>query len=133
MHQGIIRLSALFLFFFISFVASSQNKTIAGSFEFKKLSDENQREFYSKAIMGADMESYRSRDKRVTLKFDNGFELELFSAKEMVVKGIQVNPNSYEETHDKKIEYPVFVINSKGFLLAQVRTIDPKIEASKNN
>ena len=112
------------LFLLLSFsLFSNKNSaqtTFKNSFAVNKLANADNEAFYQKSIEAADMESYRLKDKRTTLVFENGFEVEMFSAKELFVKGEAINPNSYKESFAPKYELPIFNILDTGHLTARV-------------
>jgi len=58
----------------------------------------------------------------VLLSFDNGFELELQSAKELFLKNQQININNYEISRAPNVEPPVFNVLPSGQLTARVST-----------
>lgn len=98
----------------------AQSKTIPGSYTIINNKHPENETFYRKSVDGADMEQFRLRDKRVLLSFDNGFELELQSAKELFLKNQQVNVNNYEVSRGSNTEPPVFNILPSGQLTARV-------------
>ncbi|HXB42397.1 MAG TPA: hypothetical protein VNZ49_17795 [Bacteroidia bacterium] len=98
---------------------SAQTKTLANSFVILNNKLPEKTAFYTKSIEAADMEQYRLRDKRVHLEFENGFEVELYSAKELFVKGEILNINNYPVTHGTG-KLPVFGILPNGHLTAKV-------------
>ena len=109
----------IFIFFIlIPDIGFAQNKTISGSFEIKNLKDENQKIFYTKSILAADMENYRLKDKRVVLQFNNGFELEMLSAKEVFMKDNSFDPSSYPVDFPGRYLLPTFNILPGGQLEA---------------
>ena len=101
-----------------SAVLKAQNKTLANSFVLLNNKFPDKADFYKKSIEAADMEQYRLRDKRVHLEFENGFEVELYSAKELFVNGQGLNLNQYEINPHGQV--PVFNILPSGHLTAKV-------------
>ena len=97
----------------------AQNKTLANSFVIVNNKAPEKTEFFTKSILAADMEQYRLRDKRVHLEFENGFEIELYSAKELFVKGENLNMNNYPLSSGIG-KPPVFNILQNGQLTAKV-------------
>ncbi len=112
-------------FFALTFLVSmhvnlvAQNKTLPNSFVIMNNKSPEKTDFFAKSIEAADMEQYRLRDKRVHLEFENGFEVELYSAKELFVKGATININSYQVSIGKG-QQPVFDILPNGHLTAKV-------------
>jgi hypothetical protein len=104
----------------------SQSKTIPNSYSLISNKHPEKEAFYKKSIEAADMEQYRLRNKRVMLSFDNGFELELQSAKELFLKNSQINMNNYEVALSPGSESPVFNILDSGHLTARVLTQSKK-------
>ena len=64
----------------------AQSKTIPNSFSILNNKSPEKEAFYKKCIEAADMEQYRLRTQRSRLIFENGFEVELLSAKELFLK-----------------------------------------------
>ncbi len=95
-------------------------QTIPNSFVFISNTNPEKEAFYKKSILAADMEQYRLRDKRVRLTFDNGFEIELLTAKELFLNNQKINMNVYETTLAPEAEQPVFTILDSGHLTARV-------------
>lgn len=114
-------LQALVLAFFFlggSGALTAQNKTLANSFVILNNKFPDKADFYKKSIEAADMEQYRLRDKRVHLEFENGFEVELYSAKELFVNGQTLNLNQYQTNPHGQV--PIFNILPTGHLTAKV-------------
>ena len=85
----------LFLPCFIinSAAQNSDTKTMQNSFVIHGKLTNEQITFYTKSILAANMEQFRLKTQTVTLKFKNGFLLELTSAKELMLKNTQANIN----------------------------------------
>ena len=115
--QKLFFIAAVLVCFTTKLVA--QNKTISNSFVIVNNKSPEKTDFFIKSIEAADMEQYRLRDKRVHLEFENGFEVELYSAKELFVKGEPLNMNNYPLSKDTG-NPPVFGILSNGLLTAKV-------------
>jgi len=96
----------------------AQDKTLPNSFAIVNNTSPNPDEFYRNSIAAADMEQYRLRDKRLRLEFENGFEVELYSAKELFVSGQALNLNLYQQESGGQL--PVFAILPNGHLTAKV-------------
>lgn len=88
-----------------------------------KLSDEELSKYVT-AIEKADMNSYRNRTKRQILTFDNGLKVELYSAKELIIKGINLDINDYQDTRDPKFTFPTFHLAENGYLVALYKKIE---------
>ena len=85
----------LLAFFLSSFFAFSQ-KTIENSFKIENTTNSTlSQQFIERALLKADLEPYRDKDKNVTLVFSNGFEVELFSAASLVSKGLLPETTNY--------------------------------------
>jgi hypothetical protein len=108
-----------FLFTFCCF--SQKTTTLTESFEIINNSAPDQSEFYTQSILNSNLEPYRLKDKRVTLKFKNGFSLVLLSAKELFVKGLNINMNSYKELHDTSVPLPIFSVTPNGWIGAEIQ------------
>lgn len=97
----------------------AQTSTLPNSYVLLNNQWPEKTEFFTKSINAADMEQYRLRDKRARLEFENGFEMELYSAKELFVNGAKLNINNYPVTHGNN-QTPVFNILPSGHLAAKV-------------
>lgn len=113
------------LFLCLQAFAFAQNKTIPNSFIILNNSNAGQAGFYTQSIEAASMEQYRLRDKRTRLTFENGFEIELYSAKELFVNGNPININNYPLDHGQG-QLPVFAVLPSGHLTAKVFTQQKK-------
>lgn len=109
----------IFVVLMVSAIAVfSQSKTIPNSFKIINNQHPEKETFYIVSIGKADMEKYRLKDKQVTLKFENGFECLMLSAKELFMNGSSINAASYEESFSPKFPLPVFNILESGQLMA---------------
>lgn len=114
------------LFLFITINANSQNS----SYTFRIISPYtlSQEDFYKQSIASANLESYRLRNERVILNFKGGFQVELYSAEEILQRGIsQINPMDYLLSFPKDFKLPLFEVHSNGMLSAEF-TNTTKIE-----
>jgi hypothetical protein len=98
-------------------------QTIPNSFKLTNNLHTEKEAFYVASIEKADMEKYRLKDKEVTLKFENGFECTLFSAKELFMNGRSINAASYEESFPRRFMLPVFTILESGQLMARYQNM----------
>lgn len=78
---------------------------------------------YENAILTANMESFRNKTTRTTLYFDNGLTIELLSAQELYILGVNINPNDYVDSRDPKFTFPTFHLTNEGHLLAFYQSI----------
>ena len=99
---------------------AQQNQTIPGSFSIIGEDNQTQKTFYVQSIEKADMEKFRLRNDDVALHFQNGFECVLFSAKSLIIKGFNVDPNLYKDKFDLTYTLPVFTIQPSGQLVGEV-------------
>jgi hypothetical protein len=116
----------LTLVFFLSsfgFAWAQNAHTPKGSFEIIGNKSPEKAEFFTESIAKADLESYRLKSTCDTLEFKNGFSVVLLSAKEMYLKGINVNVNSYNESRSPKVPLPLFVVFDNGWLGAEVKSV----------
>lgn len=120
-----IRLAGMAFALCLSLALSAQTKTIPNSFIILNNSNADKTAFYTQSIGAANMEQYRLRDKRVRLVFENGFEAELYSAKELFVNGQPLNINNYPVSHGQG-QLPVFTVLPNGHLAARVFTQEKK-------
>jgi hypothetical protein len=81
---------------------------------------------YITAIANADMESFRYQNKRCTIVFDNGLQVELLSATEVQALGIQINISEYKSEDTSGWIQPVFHLNNDGTLSAMYTKPDLK-------
>lgn len=63
---------------------------------------------YELAIKGASIEQYRFETKSNILVFDSGVKVELKSAKECYVLGVNIDSHSYDDYRDPKYTDPIF-------------------------
>lgn len=124
----------LLLFFITSFNVGTilaQNKTtIKNSFiihgtELKP----TEVDFYTKSIEAADFEQFRLQTETVVLKFKNGFNLELISAKDLVVRNIKsdLDINTYTNyAANANYKYPLFEIIASGWVMAATESSSTK-------
>jgi hypothetical protein len=101
-----------------------QTKTIPNSFVIKNNSGKVKDGLITSAITNANMESYRLKDKDVTLHFEEGFDCMLYSAKSLFVKGISIDANSYKSDFTERYKLPIFSISASGILIAKHETFD---------
>lgn len=72
---------------------------------------------YEDALSAANMDSHRLRDKRAVIIFETGVTVELFSAKELVSLGYNVNPEEFEVEKNPSSQRPVFAIGPNNYIL----------------
>ncbi len=108
----------------------AQAKTIPNSFEIKDLKDPSKLNFYTESISNSNMESYRLKDKRNVVKFENGFNLELYSATELKAKNNSLNINNYVSDIVKTDHDPKLNVHSSGIIVILHETNNAKF---KNN
>lgn len=104
------------VFCFISLIGFTQ--TIPNSFKIINNRHSENEAFYIASITKADMEKYRLRDKEVTLRFENGFDCVMIPAKQLFLKGMNINASNYEEKFPPLFALPVFNIIPDGHLMA---------------
>jgi hypothetical protein len=121
--------SALFFLLLLSnegYSQTGQSRTLSNSFVIHGKLTDDQLKFYTKSIEAADFEQFRCKEQTITLKFKNGFELELLSAKDLTVKnkvqGIDFNKYS-DPVANPGYVYPLFEIHETGFITAEVQSI----------
>jgi hypothetical protein len=69
-------------------------------------------------ISKGNYEGYRLLDRRTTLSFDNGFEIILLSANEMLHSGLIGNTSAYPAAFPDKYTLPVFHLAAGGWVSA---------------
>lgn len=78
---------------------------------------------YEEALAKADLDRYRYFDKRSTLHFENGLNVELLSANELQAQGIAVKTDRVRTADPEFDTKPVFRLTPDGILLEiQTRT-----------
>lgn len=75
-------------------------------------------EKYKLALEKANMDNYRNKTRNQIIEFDNGLKIELFSAKELVIRGYSINVNEFTDERDPKFTFPTFHLTDTGDLLA---------------
>lgn len=78
---------------------------------------------YENAVLTANMESYRNKTSRTKLQFVNGLTIELLSAQELYILGVNINPSDYTDSRDPRFTFPIFDLSSEGYLLALYKSI----------
>ncbi len=113
------------LIVFSSFWSFAQ--TPPGSFVCKmQTRQELSAEQINAALVKQDLEPYRLYDKRTTLKFDNGFDVELLSAKELEALHMIPDAATYHEVFLPGFRMPVFHMAGSGFVTAAYTIFDKK-------
>jgi hypothetical protein len=72
------------------------------------------------------LEAYRLRDKETIVFFENGFEIILFSAKQLLSTGKIQDANIYPIDFDRGYEIPRYTLLDNGNFLAAHKTIQVK-------
>lgn len=83
-------------------------------------------DFFTKSIEAADFEQFRLQTQTVLVTFKNGFNLELISAKDLVVRNIKadLDVNAYTNyPPNANYKYPLFEILPSGWVTAAVESI----------
>jgi hypothetical protein len=121
---------AIFYFIFLLTIGtlSAQNKTINGSFKIVDLADNSKLDFYTQAIENANFEQYRLVEQDLKITFENGFVLELFSAKKCLLLNKITSIGSYSTSSNFDQTKPVFVVNSDGLVLIKYTTKESKFK-----
>jgi len=117
-----------FIFMLAVFSLSAQNKTIKGSFNIVNLADNAKLDFYTKAIENANFEQYRLAEQDLKITFENGFVLELFSAKKCLLLNKIASIESYSTSSSFDETKPVFSVNNDGFVLIKYTTKESKFK-----
>ncbi|MCO5259413.1 MAG: hypothetical protein M9916_04655 [Crocinitomicaceae bacterium] len=75
---------------------------------------------YEIALESADLEAYRYRSEIDTLSFDNGVKFILYSAEDLLSKGLSIDLNNYKNPIEIDKEYikPIFKLTPEGWLIA---------------
>jgi hypothetical protein len=109
------------IYFFLVFKGNvfCQLKTLPNSFVLQGDFDKSKTSFYENSILAASMETYRLKESDVVLKFKDGFECVMYSAKSLFLKGISIEVNNYKDSFPKDYILPIFTIYSNGQLGAE--------------
>lgn len=99
----------------------SQAKTLPNSFILQGDFDKSKTEFFKNSILAASMETYRLKESDVVLKFKEGFECVIFSAKKCFLQGANINVNDYKTEFNADYYLPIFSIDPSGHILAEVK------------
>lgn len=83
-------------------------------------------------IAKANLESYRLQDKRITLSFDNGFDIVLLSANELEQKGLIHNASTYQSAYSPSFKMPHFHLNDAGIICAEHPITNAKYSKGNN-
>lgn len=106
--------------------------TIPGSFNVLNETNAAKHGFYVQSIEAANLETFRLKDKRVVIHFDNGFDLELLSAQELFIQGKLTDASIYPVDKPKGYKEPVMTVLDNGKLVAAVNTEKPVKKANVN-
>lgn len=111
-------LIATFAFLVLSNDLTAQATTPINSFKISNNKSPDKEELYKITIAKADMENFRLKEKTVTLKFAEGFECVLLSAKTLANMGVSVNINDYKNDFPENFVMPAFSIAPNGTIIA---------------
>ena len=111
-------LVAIFICFFSSNLFS-QEKTLPNSFEITGNYDKTKLDFYKSSILAASMEGYRLKEKDITIKFKEDFEVVIYSAKTLFLRGVNVDINNYKDEFPSEYTLPLFSVDVNGHILAE--------------
>lgn len=120
----------VFYFIFLMTIGtlSAQTKTISGSFKIVGLADDSKLDFYTRAIENANFEQYRLVEQDLKISFENGFILELFSAKKCQLLNKIASIDTYATSSNFDETKPAFVVNNDGFILIKYTTKETKFK-----
>ena len=125
------RLLPIILLLFISGFARGQD-TRANSFEC--MLNPGYQGFSKNEIIAfickSHFENFRLLDKRVTLTFDNGFDIILLSAKELQQSGLLTDISAYLPAFPPDFKLPAFHINQSG-QIAAAYPVNSKVKYAK--
>ncbi|GAB4134114.1 MAG: hypothetical protein Fur0041_06950 [Bacteroidia bacterium] len=74
-------------------------------------------EDYTTALSKCDLDKYRYMDKRNTLHFESGLDVQLLSANEMIAKGMQVKLDRVRTTEPEFDTKPLFRLTESGHIV----------------
>lgn len=72
---------------------------------------------YDEALAKCDLDRYRYFDKRTVLHFENGLDVELFSANEMTALGMPVKTDRVRTQEPEFDTKPIFRLSPNGVIL----------------
>ncbi len=101
----------------------AQVTTIKNSIVIKNNHHPEKETFYKEAIYRSEMENFRLREKDVVLKFSDGFECVMLSAKTLKEKGENIDLNNYQMDFIPKFVLPIFTITQEGMLVASYEKV----------
>jgi hypothetical protein len=88
---------------------------------------------YEVAFANADMEQFRYQNKRCTITFDNGVQIELLSATEMQQAGHNITLGDYKYSDPQNWTAPIFHLNADGTLSAMYTKANLKQSTQVNH
>ena len=72
---------------------------------------------YIDAMNNSNMMNHRLKDKHYTITFQTGVKVELFSAKEIIANGWNVQLSNYPETFDHTRDEPIFALGANNYII----------------
>jgi hypothetical protein len=81
------------------------------------------------ALLKCTLDRYRREDRRVTMKFEDGTKVELFSAAELKAKGVTFDYTAINNSTEFELE-STFILHPDGFIIEEVRSL-PTLEDQK--
>jgi hypothetical protein len=109
----------IFTLVFISALSHSYGQKSDNSFVITEDAQVTDIALYEKALNNADMDRYRYLDSRRVIKFQKGVVIELFSANEMIEKGMTVQIEKIRKAPIEKNTEPNFVLKPSGYIIEQ--------------
>jgi hypothetical protein len=83
-------------------------------------------------ISKINFENYRLQNRRITLSFDNGFDIVLLSAAEAQAQGLINNASGYPAEFISKYKMPIFHMTPDGRVSAAYPVINSKYSTEKH-
>lgn len=113
-----MRILLIFLFLFAAGWITAQEKKISPTFRFISTPPQEDIIAYFNALQQADLSNYRLSNKRVSISFNNGITVELFSANELIEMGLKINPDDFQPEYPEGFILPEFSLATNGYIIA---------------
>lgn len=123
----------MILLLFLVVNSYSQTEVKKNGYSIVGLTDASKLDYYVGIVNKIDFEQYRLRSEQVTIKFRNGFSVELASAESLALTNSSVMPTNYVIKHSDGFLLPEFKIMDDGTLVTLHRTKKTKSEIKYNS
>lgn len=110
----------LFITLFMSTLCINAQNTYHGSFTIIKNETSYSTDFIINSIQKSNLEPYRLKNSSIIIHFENGFDIELNSANELLIQGKIGNTDSYLEDKSK-LANKTFSLAETGYVMIGVQ------------